>query len=1397
MFGSGLHLTNAMYFFSPTLEKLNVRRFGSIAAAALILLVALSLTLAQDEAGITVDIIGVDSTDLSSAAINVSVLDSSGQLVSGLGIDNFEIGGDLAGIASITQVENVTDDNLAFASVLVIDTSSSMNGLPLQQTRQAARNYISALGPDDSVALTIFDSTFQVLVDYTTDKAELLRVVDQLYAGGKTALYDANREGIELAAEAPLPRKAVIILSDGGEYGSVSRYTRDESIRAATIHGVPVYTVGLGWHIDERFLEAVASESNAVFYNLPRPEELLDIYSSLAYLFRTQYIITISAPIPADGRRYSFTLNVTANGQSASAAAVLRAPIPVPLLSLPADLFTAALTDTTEVTVDIQADQDIASIEYAVNGETVSTGESYIIEPAGTAPNRYTLNIAVSDVDGDTGALQADFEVAALPPVLSTDFALDDESALTDAEPVSVTAGGQTEITGVEWIVDGAVIQTDSQAPYDFSLDPLALSPGEHTLTIRASNAGGQTASIDQTFAVEALPPILSTDFAPDDESALTDAESVSVTVGGQTEITDVEWIMDGSVVQTDSQAPYDFTIDPFALSPGEHTLTIRASNAGGQTASIDRTFAVETLPPVLSTDFLPDDESALAEAESVSVTVDSQTEITAVEWIIDGAVVQTDSQPPYDFTIDPFALSPGEHTLTIRASNAGGQTASIDRTFTVETLPPRIQVEGLAPETVLEDSLSAAVSAVGQSPITSLSLNTDPPLHSDSDRLDFTLNAADFAPGRAAVAVTATDAMGSETTETISFEVAALPPTVELGGLVIDEVMTGDKQVRVIAGGQTEITRIEAAFNGGDASIVSDGLLTIPAEQLGSGQHELQLTVTNAEGQTASLTVPFAVDLPPTPTLTPLPTDTSVPTATNTLTPTATDTDMPTATNTLTPTATDTDVPTATNTLTPTATDTDVPTATNTPTPTATDTDVPTATNTPTATATDTDVPTATNTPTATATDTDVPTATNTPTPTATGTDMPTATNTPTPTATDTDVPTATNTPTPTATDTDVPTATNTPTPTATDTDMPTATNTPSPTATDTDVPTATNTPTPTATDTDVPTATNTPTPTATDTDVPTATNTPTPTATHTDVPTATNTLTPTATDTDVPTATNTPTDTLMPTATNTPSPTPTATDTDVPTATNTPSPTATNTPSPTPTDTLTPTATATSTPTPTATHTDVPTATNTPTPTATDTDVPTATNTPTDTPSPTPTDTLTPTATDTPSPTPTATDTDVPTATNTPTNTPSPTPTDTLTPTATATSTPMPTPTDTLTPTATATHTDVPTATNTLLPTETATDTPTPTVTPTPTENATETAIAAARGEPTEAPTEAEIADPTAQPSLTPVTITEVDAPSADEPETADNTTAIAAVALGLLALLLLFLLSRRRRR
>ncbi|MDE2819545.1 MAG: VWA domain-containing protein, partial [Chloroflexota bacterium] len=921
-----------------------MKRICRVALAVMIALLPLGLVNTQDMAAISLDIIGIDSTELSNVSINASILDASGQLVSGLDVDNFSIAGDLVGLANVTRVENVTDDDLAFASVLVIDTSSSMADRPLRQAKQAARQYVNSLRSNDPVAIVTFSSQVSLVVDYTTDRELLLRAIDSLAYGGQTALYDATYLGIETANRAPLPRRAVVILSDGGEYGDISVRNRDESIKAATVNGVPVYTVGLGWSVDRRFLEAVSAETNAAFYDSPKPEQLLTIFQNLAHLFRTQYIITLNVDIPADGMRYDFSLEVTApDGRYTSGMAILRAPIPIPLLFLPDDIFAEALRENTQIKVEILADQEIESIEIALDGEVVSTEETYTIEPAREAPGEHRLDITVSDIEGDVGRLTREFEIAALPPTVSEDFEAAPSAQVRDLEVIRVNAGGQTEITKVEFFVDGELFEVDDEAPYEFNLDP--------------------------------------------------------------------------------------------------------------------------------------------------------------------------------------FELSPGEHTLSIRATNASGQSTTVDSKFDVEVIAPRLEIEGLAEDTVISDSVVGSVLATGQSPITSIS--TDPGLAVvvEDNRMQFTLDPADLPPGRNTIAVRAVDAAGAEIVKTLQFEVAALPPTVELGGLAIDAILQGAQDVEVRAGGQTDITQIEVAFDDGPPQIIRDEIFTIPAEDLGDGEHEVEVTVRNAGGKSTTVTLPFTIALPPTPTATPTTTDTALPTDTPTSTPTHTRTPLPTNTEapsqTALPTATElraaTDAPTATATDAPRenafAIATDAPTETDEPDPTATDTPAPLDTNTPQPTDTSAPQPTDTSSPQPTLTDTALPTASFTPVPTETAvpTDSPEPTNTarPTNTAVPTHTPDPTETSTPAATETAVPT--NTPIPT--DTSVPTNTPAPTDTSVPTDTPIPTDTDTPEPTDTSVPT--NTPMPTDTNTPEPTDTSVP----TDTPVPTDTDTPVPTDTDTPVPT--------------------------------------------------------------------------------------------------------------------------------------------------------------------------------------------------------------------------------------------------------------------------------------
>ena len=96
---------------------------------------------------------------------------------------DFTLTGDLVGVAQITNVENITDNNLPFAVVLAIDISTSMAGTPFANAKQAAHAFIENIGPNDPVAILTFGSHVDVVQDYTTDKSTLSAAIDALQRG--------------------------------------------------------------------------------------------------------------------------------------------------------------------------------------------------------------------------------------------------------------------------------------------------------------------------------------------------------------------------------------------------------------------------------------------------------------------------------------------------------------------------------------------------------------------------------------------------------------------------------------------------------------------------------------------------------------------------------------------------------------------------------------------------------------------------------------------------------------------------------------------------------------------------------------------------------------------------------------------------------------------------------------------------------------------------------------------------------------------------------------------------------------------------------------------------------------------------------------------------------------
>src|SRR5690554_2755525 len=139
----------------------------------LILIATLGGTVsAQDDEGAArVEIVEIVADELPQVTLLVNVFDAFQVPVPGLTADDFAVtvGGEPA---TITDIQNITRDELPISVVLVIDSSESMLGLPLLSAQDAARAFLERLRPGDQVALVEFDTTVRVRSEEHTSELQ-------------------------------------------------------------------------------------------------------------------------------------------------------------------------------------------------------------------------------------------------------------------------------------------------------------------------------------------------------------------------------------------------------------------------------------------------------------------------------------------------------------------------------------------------------------------------------------------------------------------------------------------------------------------------------------------------------------------------------------------------------------------------------------------------------------------------------------------------------------------------------------------------------------------------------------------------------------------------------------------------------------------------------------------------------------------------------------------------------------------------------------------------------------------------------------------------------------------------------------------------------------------------
>jgi len=242
---------------------------------------------------LTARIEAIDDGGIAATTV-VTVLGPDGRPVVGAEDGDFVLtdDGEPAAVFSVTRAE---DASVGIAVVLAIDTSLSMEQV-IGAARIGAGGAVSGLGPEDQAAIVAFSRSVDTLQPLTGDAAALDAALGSLFAFGPTALYDAVLAAIEVARDAPLDRRVVILLTDGFDEGSSA--TQTEALAAAAANGVPIYAIAFGANTDEDFLREIAATSDGSFLLAPDAEAMLTAYEEFASVLRSQYVIEF-APGPA------------------------------------------------------------------------------------------------------------------------------------------------------------------------------------------------------------------------------------------------------------------------------------------------------------------------------------------------------------------------------------------------------------------------------------------------------------------------------------------------------------------------------------------------------------------------------------------------------------------------------------------------------------------------------------------------------------------------------------------------------------------------------------------------------------------------------------------------------------------------------------------------------------------------------------------------------------------------------------------------------------------------------------------------------------------------------------------------------------------------------------------
>jgi len=233
--------------------------------------------------------------------LHATVQNHKGNIVSGLAQGDFHVYEN----GVLQRITYFSDNDIPVTVGLVIDNSGSMEP-KRSEVIAAGLAFARSSNPQDQMFVVNFNEHVRFALPdntpFTDQPGQLDVALSRIKADGETALYDAIAGALEHLKSGDRNKKALIVISDGGD--NASHHTLAQVITAARRSDAIIYTLDISNRDDPdnkpRILKQLAKDTGGEAFRPNSLSDLIPICEQIARDIRTQYTI---AYVPTNRKR--------------------------------------------------------------------------------------------------------------------------------------------------------------------------------------------------------------------------------------------------------------------------------------------------------------------------------------------------------------------------------------------------------------------------------------------------------------------------------------------------------------------------------------------------------------------------------------------------------------------------------------------------------------------------------------------------------------------------------------------------------------------------------------------------------------------------------------------------------------------------------------------------------------------------------------------------------------------------------------------------------------------------------------------------------------------------------------------------------------------------------------